>query len=81
METPAFVRSRGQASGEEVFFFLAQAANAPELCQHPGDFFFHGPTLPPGDRVVEGENASVRLKGAGTQLRGRLQATPISAPS
>jgi hypothetical protein len=41
VEAPAFVRCRGQASGEEILFLFAQAADAPNFCEHPGDFFFH----------------------------------------
>ena len=70
VEVPALVRCRGQAPREEVLFVFAQAADAPELCQRPGDFFFHDGTLPSDGWSVEGENVIGVVKQFNPQKDG-----------
>lgn len=41
MEVPAFVGRGRQASGEQEFFVLAQAANVLNLLEHGLHFFLH----------------------------------------
>lgn len=55
MQTPAFVGCRRRASGEQVFFLVAQAAHTPKLGQRAGDFFFHGAILSLQNHGVEME--------------------------
>lgn len=55
MEMPTLVGRRGQASSEQVLFVFAQAADASELCEHLGDFFFHRATLTALAWRVEGQ--------------------------
>ncbi len=56
MQSPALVRRRGKAPGEEILLRFAQAVNAPDLCEHSDDSFFHDATLPADGWGVEGEN-------------------------
>jgi hypothetical protein len=55
VQAPTLVRCRREAPGEEILFVFAEAFDPPDLCQHPGDFFFHSPKLQLGGESVEGE--------------------------